>query len=107
MSDSFLKLWKKHRSGTASSTEEIIIRYIRPLQVELAVVKEQVESLQEQKSNSVKRSVTPPQKKEIMALSLGKLRQLAKEWNFALPKKTSIQTARRLLLARFGHSTLE
>ena len=107
MSDVFLQLWARHRTGTIQGVETVVYRATRSLELEVAKLREQVDSLLEERTTARRGRLVSPTKKEIQGLSLGELRQLAREHGFQLVKKTNVALARRRVLAYFGHSTTE
>ncbi len=103
MSDTFLRLWQRHRQGELDGMEAAIFKYVRPLQLDLCTVKTQLQELSEQHA----RPKQPPTRSEIVAASHSELQHLARDWGFQIPKKTAIAVARRMTLVHFGYSTTE
>ena len=103
MSDTFLKLWQRHRNNETNSLEAVVLRHVRPLQMELVELRQQLIGLQEKQRPRHGK----PSRSEITSASLEVLRGFASEWGFQIPKKTGISLAKRMALTHFGYATTE
>ena len=107
LSDSFLRMWYRHRTGVASPLETQLLILTKPLQIQAARLAAEVERLRvlvEEQLPVAQKS--PPPKDRIAGATMEELKRIAAAWEIKIPHVAKIETIRRMVLQHFGYSSI-
>lgn len=107
LSDSFLRMWYRHRTGVASPLETQLLMLTKPLQIQAARLAAEVERLRvlvEEHLPVAQKS--PPPKNRVAGATMEELKRIAAAWEIPIPNAAKIETVRRMVLQHFGYSSI-